>query len=228
VHRDIKPQNVLVGYEAEGIRARISDFGLAKAVNPLTLMASARGTRCFKSPEAFLDFDSDSCAGDVWAVGVTMYLLLTDRFPVNVPENDVAIDPKVFDAAVMPPSRLNIHVNPGLDRILDTALAKNPKSRYRTALELLRDLEHWDSTPHDMTSAGDRSSSQTSKIALGPPSTPDQQQARRSVSEAFETARGTGRLQDAADMLEEAMNKFPERRCEFESQIKLWRRGILM
>ncbi len=48
IHRDIKPQNILVGYEATGIRARISDFGLAKQVNPLTLLASAAGTLAFK------------------------------------------------------------------------------------------------------------------------------------------------------------------------------------
>ena len=44
IHRDIKPQNILVGYDAGGIRVRVSDFGLAKRVNPLTLMASAKGT----------------------------------------------------------------------------------------------------------------------------------------------------------------------------------------
>lgn len=49
IHRDIKPQNILIGYEGDGLRARLSDFGLAKRVNPLTLMASAKGTRSFKS-----------------------------------------------------------------------------------------------------------------------------------------------------------------------------------
>ena len=38
IHRDIKPQNILVGYEPDGLRARVSDFGLAKTVNPLTLL----------------------------------------------------------------------------------------------------------------------------------------------------------------------------------------------
>jgi eukaryotic-like serine/threonine-protein kinase len=69
VHRDIKPQNILVGYEAEGLRARISDFGLAKKVNPLTLLATAAGTLAFKPPEAFSERKGDSCAADVWAIG---------------------------------------------------------------------------------------------------------------------------------------------------------------
>ena len=68
VHRDIKPQNILVGYEADGLRARLSDFGLAKEVNPLTLLATAAGTLAFKPPEAFQGKKhSDSPAADVFA-----------------------------------------------------------------------------------------------------------------------------------------------------------------
>jgi serine/threonine protein kinase len=65
IHRDIKPQNILVGYEPEGLRARVSNFGLAKMVNPLTLLATAAGTPHFKPPEAFSDTKGDSCAADV-------------------------------------------------------------------------------------------------------------------------------------------------------------------
>ena len=79
IHRDIKPQNILVGYDATGVRVRISDFGLAKRVNPMTLLASAQGTLAFKAPE-FLE-KKDSTATDMWAVGTTMYLLLADQLP---------------------------------------------------------------------------------------------------------------------------------------------------
>src|SRR6266496_3009460 len=71
IHRDIKPQNILVGYEADGLRARVSDFGLAKKVNPLTMLATAAGTLTFKPPEAFSEHKGDSCAADVWAIGAT-------------------------------------------------------------------------------------------------------------------------------------------------------------
>src|SRR5439155_15537652 len=85
VHRDIKPQNILVGYEAEGLRARVSDFGLAKRVNPLTLLATAAGTPHFKPPEAFSDLKGDSFSADVWAIGTTLYLLVTDQLPYEFP-----------------------------------------------------------------------------------------------------------------------------------------------
>jgi len=84
IHRDIKPHNILVGYEADGLRARVSDFGLAKKVNPLTLMATAAGTLGFKPPETFLKIKADSCAADVWALGVTLYMMLTDKLPFKV------------------------------------------------------------------------------------------------------------------------------------------------
>jgi serine/threonine-protein kinase len=226
VHRDIKPQNILVGYEADGIRARISDFGLAKSVNPLTLLASARGTRSFKSPEAFLDFQSDSCAGDVWAVGVTMYLLLTDRFPIPIPETDSAIDPKIFDSSVIPASRLNIQVDPHLDHVVNKCLAIDATKRYKTAIELLQDLDSW--TPAMVQAVAAGATSGTSKVAMGKASTPDEASARKVVSKAMTLARGSGKLQEAADMLEEAINKCPDLRDEYASQVKLWRRGILM
>ena len=66
IHRNIKPQNVMIGYDAGGLRARIRDFGLARKVNPLTLMASAHGTLGFKPPESM--YNMDSCAADdSWA-----------------------------------------------------------------------------------------------------------------------------------------------------------------
>ena len=62
IHRDIKPANILVGYDADGLRARLSDFGLAKKVNPLTFLATARGTLAFKAPEAYSQQGVDSKA----------------------------------------------------------------------------------------------------------------------------------------------------------------------
>jgi len=79
IHRDIKPQNILIGYDSGGMRVKVSDFGLAKRVNPMTLLASAKGTLGFKPPESLENLDS--CAADVWALGTTLYLLLTDKLP---------------------------------------------------------------------------------------------------------------------------------------------------
>ena len=229
VHRDIKPQNALVGYEGDGLRVRISDFGLAKRANPLTLLVSARGTLPFKAPEAFKDYQGDSCAGDVWAVGVTMYLLLTDKYPFDIPEDIGTMNPRCFDKAVVLPSRFNVFVDSKLDNIVLRAVSPDPKGRYQTSVELLRDLETWrPDAGLPRSTLPSRQSGSTSKTALGPHSPAEEQGARSKVKEAIRLARETGRLNEAADLLEEALNKGPDLRPEYESQVKLWRKGILM
>jgi len=229
IHRDIKPQNILVGYDGAGLRARISDFGLAKRVNPLTLMASARGTRCFKPPEAFREPNSDSRAGDVWALGSTLYMLLTDRLPFSEEGDHDTFDIKSFERPMIPASRLNILVDDQLDRILKRALAIEPEDRYSSAAEMLADLNAWEPHPFEPQLQPDSSRlTDTSKTALGTHSPVDEVKARRAAEEAVAISRQVGRLNEAADLMEEAFNKWPDLRQQYEYQLKLWRRGISM
>jgi eukaryotic-like serine/threonine-protein kinase len=229
IHRDIKPQNILVGYDGSGLRVRVSDFGLAKQVNPLTLMASARGTRCFKAPEAFRDPQCDSCAGDVWALGSLLYLLLTDRLPYAEPDSLDAAESRQFDREIIPASRLNIQVDPFLEGIVTRSLAMQPEKRYGSAREMLGDLMKWSLRPVT-PAAGPKQvpGSDVSKSALGLHSPVDEKHAREMVDRAVRLARETGMLNDAADMLEEAFNKWPDLRIDYASQLQLWRRGVTM
>jgi len=229
IHRDIKPQNILVGYQAEGVRAKVSDFGLAKNVNPLTLLASARGTRAFKSPEAFEDFGSDSCSGDVWALGMTLYLLLTDKMPFTIPEEyDLFGITSAFQQELVRPSDINPTCDSRLDNIVAKSLAVDRKGRYKNASELLADLEAW--VPHLQPTRTMHSSDRwsTSKDVLGQASPPAPQQARELAARAIELAQDPKSLNEAADMMEEAFNKLPELRGEYQGRVKLWRRGISM
>lgn len=229
IHRDVKPQNILIGYEGDGLRARVCDFGLAKRVNPLTMLASARGTRSFKAPEAFLDPQSDSCAGDVWAVGSTVYLLLTDRLPLAEGAELDVMDMSRFDRPVIPPSRLNLRVDPLLDQIVVRSLALKPQDRYARAQEMLADLEAW-RPPAAVTRAGAKQTvaSETSKVALGAHTPPDEEEARKLVKRALELAAKPGQLGEAADLMEEAINRWPDIRAEQEYRLRLWRRGLVM
>lgn len=226
IHRDIKPQNVLVGYEPDGLRARVSDFGLAKAVNPLTLLATAAGTLAFKPPEAFGDGKGDSCAADVWGIGATLYLLLTDRLPFEMPANVSWSTKNLFVKPALPPSEINPDVDRSLDAIVHRTLEKRADDRYPTAKELLTALENWQPTTRELERQSTVSSS-GSKSILGIPSPVDQGLAKDLARKAFE-ARSAGRLADAADLMEEAFNKSPQLREEYASQVKLWRCGISM
>jgi serine/threonine-protein kinase len=227
IHRDIKPQNVLVGYEADGLRARVSDFGLAKKVNPLTLLATAAGTLAFKPPEAFSERKGDSCAADIWAIGATLYLLLTDRLPFEMPANVSWGSKNLFDKPVSPPSETNPDVNHALDDIVMKTLEKKADNRYPTAKELLTALENWKCTGTESTHKPKTLSSEPSKAVLGMPSPANEGIAKDLAQKAFR-ARQAGRLADAADLMEEAFNKSPELRQKYAHQVKLWRCGISM
>lgn len=230
IHRDIKPQNILVGYDANGLRVRVSDFGLAKRVNPLTLMASAKGTRCFKPPEIFKDYQSDSRAGDVWALGSTLYLLLTDQLPFSELGNLDCFEGVSFERPMLPASRLNIMVDTFLDQILSRALSINPTGRYSSAGELLAELLKWKPQSPVSTKRGlsGEMSSDISKSALGSHSPGDRLGGEQMASQALQLARESGKLQEAADMMEEACNKWPDLRKQYESYLRVWRRGISM
>ncbi|HUP65887.1 MAG TPA: serine/threonine-protein kinase [Thermoanaerobaculia bacterium] len=228
VHRDIKPQNILVGYDAAGLRARVSDFGLAKRVNPLTLLATVRGTRSFKAPEALHDLKADSCAGDVWALGSTLYLLLTDRLPFSEAGDTDGFDASMFARPMIPTSRLNMQVDPVLDQILLKSLSIDPAHRHLNAKELLDDLMLWVPSSDAAPAMGKRMSSDASKSALGDHSPANQEQSRKMARQAVKLSRQSGQLSEAADLMEEAFNKWPALREEYESRLRLWRRGIAM
>ena len=227
VHRDIKPQNILIGYDGTGMHVRVSDFGLAKRVNPLTLLVSAKGTLSFKPPESFEN--QDSPAADVWAVGTTLYLLLTDTLPYpELGERDIS-NASRFIRPLRPASIYNIAVDSYLESILSRCLAKNPSDRYKDATEVLEDLNRWRMRSADISSSMMSSSVFGDEKKLrGVPSPEDSDKTQDLIRLALEMSRNPGRLVDAADLLEEAINKAPELKKQYENQLKLWRRGICM
>lgn len=226
VHRDIKPQNIMVGYDGAGLRVRVSDFGLAKKTNPLTLLVSAKGTLGFKPPESFQN--QDSPAADVWAIGTTFYLLLTDTLPYpGLNDRDIA-DANRFIRPLRPPSIYNMAVDPALEAILSRCLAPKPADRYQNASSLLDDLARWHPTEPSAVSPVNSGDGKDRKSTFGIRSKSDVENARRMIQDAIAASKRPGGLGSAADLLEEAINKAPELRDQYESQLKLWRRGICM
>jgi len=223
VHRDIKPQNILVGYDVEGLRIRISDFGLAKAVNPLTLLASARGTPVFKPPECL--YNMDSCAADVWSIGVTLYLLLTDRLPFPVESRIDLSTGKCWKKKLVPASGYNPRVDDRLESVISRCLKLNPTERYANAMELLDDLRLCEPSK---SIAGSEGNADERKSALGATAKPRGGNPERMATEAVKLSRDPSRLREAADLLEEALIEQSSLREKYEYQLKLWRRGIVI
>jgi len=227
VHRDIKPQNILIGYDDTGLRVRVSDFGLAKHANPLTLLVSARGTLSFKPPESLQN--QDSPASDVWAIGTTLYLLLTNKLPFPELDDRHITDATKFVRPLRPASIYNIRVDPTVDAILLRCLASRPEERYHDATALLNELIRWQPGAVAEPQRTSRSCIEPDVTSnSGQCSSSDLDAAEKLIHEAFAESMHPGSLTRAADLLEEAINIAPVLREEFEPQLRLWRRGICM
>jgi eukaryotic-like serine/threonine-protein kinase len=226
VHRDIKPQNILVGYDGMGIRVRLADFGLAKRANPLSLQLTGLGTLPFKAPEVFLNSKGDSCAGDVWAVGCTTYLLLTDRLPWRGGGRSGAAQAD-RTLGFVPPREFNPKVDPVLERITTRALAWEPAERYADARPLLADLELWRPLTAPVNKPKDMDSDMM-KTALGPVSSLDETRGVAMKEQALQSARHPAKLMEAADLMEEAFKHLPSLREQYEYRVQVWRRGLTM
>jgi serine/threonine-protein kinase len=160
-------------------------------------------------------------------MGTTMYLLLTDVLPFPLLQDRDITDATRFLGPLRSATTYNIHVDAALDAILARCLAKKPSERYSNAMELLTDLSRW--RPGQSVGHQPRTiTTDTSKDALGSHSLADKAAATTSVREAQRLSREPGKLMVAADILEEALNKDPDLRDRYESQLVLWRRGVVM
>jgi serine/threonine protein kinase len=138
VHRDISPQNVMVG--SDGV-ARVLDFGVAKAAGRLhsTLSGELKGKLAYMPPEQIRGRDvSRRC--DIYAASVVLWETLTGcrLFHDN---NEGAILENVLHRAVAPPSQHRAEVPPELDEVVLRGLARDPEARYATAREMASALE---------------------------------------------------------------------------------------
>ncbi|MDD5701289.1 MAG: serine/threonine-protein kinase [Dehalococcoidales bacterium] len=225
IHRDIKPQNILIGYDTGGLRIRIADFGLAKKVNPLTLLASAKGTPAFKPPECLSNMDS--CAADVWGIGATFYLLLTDHLPFPIDGRMDFQAGKWWKDPLIPASHFNMQVGPLLDSILSRSLEIKPGDRYPDASAMLQDLAKWKPMESNFSTKS-KLNTDEHKSALGLLPVFDKVTAEDMISKALSLSRDYSKLIEAADLLEEALNKSPGLKEKYGYQLKLWRRGVMI
>jgi serine/threonine protein phosphatase PrpC len=140
VHRDIKPANV---HQASDQRLRILDLGVAlsSGVGKIEAMQNP-GTPSFMAPELF-DGEVATSQSDIYAAGVTLYYLLTRKYPYG--EIEPFQRPKF--GMPIPPTRYRPDIPYWLENIILKAIARDAKTRFETAEEMLLALEHGELKP---------------------------------------------------------------------------------
>lgn len=135
VHRDIKPQNIMLLRSGQ---IKVTDFGIAKLPDAKTLTATdkAIGTVYYISPEQAAGEKGIDRRTDLYSVGVLMYEMITGKLPFDG-ENPVSIALKQISEEPKPPRELNPDIPEGLEQIILFAMEKDKDKRFQTATQMI-------------------------------------------------------------------------------------------
>ncbi|MBN2724298.1 MAG: serine/threonine protein kinase [Deltaproteobacteria bacterium] len=138
IHRDVSPQNILIGYEGE---VKIIDFGIAKARDRSSHTAAGvlKGKFGYMSPEQVRGLPIDR-RSDVFAIGTLLFEMLTSR-PLFHGNSDLEVLEKVRNVEILTPRQVNPKIPEGIEKIILKALARDVEDRYAWASDMQDDLE---------------------------------------------------------------------------------------
>ena len=136
IHRDIKPQNILIARDGT---AKVTDFGIAKAASSNTITANAMGSVHYISLEQARGGYSDE-KSDIYSLGVTMYEMLSGTLPFNG-ESAVAIALAHIQEEAVPLAALDATIPKGISNIVNKCMQKKTELRYSCVADLIADLK---------------------------------------------------------------------------------------
>lgn len=144
IHRDIKPQNIIISKEG---KVKVTDFGIAKAATSNTITSNVMGSVHYTSPEQARGGYSDA-KSDIYSLGITLYEMLTGRVPFNG-DTTVAIAIKHIQEELQTPRIYNEDIPISVEKIVLKCCQKSPDRRYQNAQELITDLKRSLITPDE-------------------------------------------------------------------------------
>jgi len=223
VHRDIKPQNILLQKEEGKIVAKVSDFGIAKHLDPITQVTDAAGTVAFMPPEVASNYETTS--SDIYSLGIIFYMMLAGQFPFELPKSHAShhslgdIHQLVVHAKrdiPVPPSSHNTEVPPELDKLVLKMLMPAEDKRYRDAEDLLKALNNYKRL---------KQKRKDSVIDLDP-------EIVKNIEQALKLGRQYSTLRDAITLMETAiilspMDKRKILKKKYQSILANWKKGII-
>lgn len=141
IHRDIKPKNIMV--TADKI-VKLADLGLARALSDKEAAKAeagrAYGTPYYISPEQIRGDEKIDARADLYGLGATFYHMVTGRVPYTG-KNPSDVMHRHLKSELVPPDHRNPELSAGCAQVIEMLLAKNPKDRYQSATDLIKDLE---------------------------------------------------------------------------------------
>jgi len=151
IHRDLKPQNILLNSAENSLVTKISDFGLSKSfirngLSGMTVTGASTGSYPYMPREQVVDFKYARPETDIWALGATMYNLLTGEFPRNFPHSKDPLD-VILNGDIFPIRSRDPSISLDIAEIVDHAVKNDPADRYQHAGEMLSALKRvWKKT----------------------------------------------------------------------------------
>ncbi|MCR4937501.1 MAG: Stk1 family PASTA domain-containing Ser/Thr kinase [Lachnospiraceae bacterium] len=136
IHRDIKPQNIIISKEG---KVKVTDFGIAKAATSNTITSNVMGSVHYTSPEQVRGGFSDE-KSDIYSLGITLFEMLTGRVPYNG-ETTVAVAIQHIQEPMPSPRDYVSEIPVSVEQIVLKCTEKSPDMRYQYAGELIEDLK---------------------------------------------------------------------------------------